>query len=71
MGTFTTLANGLKKLSQKYFSKSEITTWQVNNLFIALAKKYDVFTSEDEEKRVEEIDTSIAPEIVLPETFIQ
>jgi len=38
---------------------------------IALAKKYDVFTSEDEENGIEEIYTDIAPEIVLSETFIQ
>ena len=42
-----------------------------DNLLIALAKKYDVFTSEDEENRIEEIDTNIAPEIVLSETFIR
>ncbi|MDP1764803.1 MAG: hypothetical protein Q8L07_13050 [Sediminibacterium sp.] len=45
--------------------------WVLDNLLIALAKKYDVFTSEDEESRVEEIDINIAPEIVLSETFIQ
>lgn len=42
-----------------------------DNLFIALAKKYDVFTSEDEENRAEEIEINFAPEIVLSETFIQ
>ena len=41
------------------------------DLLIALAKKYDVFTSEDEENRIEEIDANITPEIVLSETFIQ
>jgi superfamily II DNA/RNA helicase len=71
VGTFTPLANELKKLSQKYFSKREITTSQVDNLLIALAKKYDVFTSGDEENKIEEIDTNIVPEIVLSETFIQ
>jgi superfamily II DNA or RNA helicase len=70
MGTFTPLANELKKLSQKYFGKKEITISQVDNLLIALAKKYNVFISEDEENRIEEIDTNIAPEIVLSETFI-
>ena len=35
-----------------------------------LSKKYDVFTSEDEENRIEEIDINIAPEIVLSETII-
>ncbi|HLK28343.1 MAG TPA: helicase-related protein [Puia sp.] len=71
MGTFTPLANELKKLSQKYFSKREITTSQVDNLLIALAKKYDVFSSEEDESDMEEIDANIAPEIVLSETFIQ
>ncbi|HEY5371750.1 MAG TPA: helicase-related protein [Hanamia sp.] len=69
-GTYTPLANELKKLSQKFFGKKEITTSQVDNLLVALAKKYDVFNSEDEENKIEEIDTNIAPEIVLSETFI-
>lgn len=70
-GTYTPLANELKKLSQKFFSKREITTSQVDNLLIALAKKYDAFTSDEEESKLEEIDTNIAPEIVLSETFIE
>ncbi len=74
-GTYTPLANELKKLSQKFFSKREITTSQVDNLLIALAKKYDAFTSEEEETKLEEIDINPesigTPEIVLSETFIE
>ncbi|MBS1643955.1 MAG: helicase, partial [Bacteroidetes bacterium] len=68
-GTYTPLANELAKLSQK-LNKREITLAQVDNLLIALAKKYDVFTNDEEETQPEEIDTNIAPEIVLSETFI-
>lgn len=70
-GTYTPLANELKKLSQKFFKNKEITTSQVDNLLIALAKKYDAFTSYEDETKLEEIDTNIAPEIVLSETFIK
>src|SRR5690606_28444714 len=70
-GTYTPLANELKKLSQKFFSKRELTTSQVDNLLIALAKKYDALTSDEEESKLEEIDTNIEPEIVLSETFIE
>ncbi|GAB4131941.1 MAG: helicase-related protein [Raineya sp.] len=70
-GTYTPLANELKKLSQKFFSKREITTSQVDSLLIALAKKYDAFTSDEEETKLQEIDTNIEPEIVLSETFIE
>ena len=38
LGTFTPLANELKKLNQKYFHKRKITTSQVDNLLIALTK---------------------------------
>ncbi|MXV14017.1 helicase [Pedobacter sp. HMF7056] len=69
-GIYTPLANELKKLSQKYFSKREITTSQVDNLLIALAKKYDAFVSDEDDAKIDEIDTNIAPEIVLSETFI-
>jgi len=47
-GTYTPLANELKKLSQKFFTKLENTSSQVDNLLIALAKKYDAFTRYDE-----------------------
>ncbi len=70
-GTYTPLANELKKLSQKFFSKKEITVSQADNLLIALAKKYDVFTGNEEENKPEEIDSNIAPEIVLSETFLK
>jgi superfamily II DNA/RNA helicase len=68
-GTYTPLANELKKLSQKFFNKREITTSQVDNLLIALAKKYDAFAKDEEGTKLEEIDTNFAPEIVLSETF--
>lgn len=69
-GTYTPLANELKKLSQKFFSKREITTSQVDNLLIAIAKKYDALGNDEEENKIEEINANIAPEIVLSETFI-
>jgi hypothetical protein len=73
-GTYTPLANELKKLSQQFFSKKQITISQVDNLLIALAKKYDAFTSDEDESQLEEIDTNPesigTPEIVLSETFI-
>jgi len=71
-GTFTPLANELKKLNQKFFTKREITASQVDNLLIALAKKYNALTdNEEEENSTEEIDFNITPEIVLSETFIK
>jgi len=71
-GTFTPLANELKKLSQRFFSKKEITASQVENLLVALAKKYDVIVdSEEEEHILKEIDANIEPEIILSETFIK
>jgi hypothetical protein len=71
-GTYTPLANELKKLNQKFFSKREITTSQVDNLLIALAKKYNTLKDNEEaETTLEEIDTNIAPEIVLSETFVK
>lgn len=69
-GTYTPLANELKKLNQKYFTKKEFSISQVDNLLIALAKKYDAFEDEEDNNQHEEIDTNIAPEIVLSETFI-
>lgn len=62
----------MKKLSQKFFSKREITTAQVDNLLIVLAKKYDASTIDEEETKLEEIDPDSigTPEIVLSETFI-
>jgi len=71
-GTFTPLANELKKMSQKYFNKKELTTAQVDNLIVAYAKKYNVFidTDEDTTELHTEIDANISPDIVLSETFI-
>jgi len=71
-GTFTPLANELKKISQSFFSKKEITVSQVENKLFELAKKYDAITdNEDEELTLEEIDANIEPEIVLSETFVK
>ena len=72
-GTFTPLANELRRLSQRYFgTKKDLTTSQVDNLVILYAKKYDAFVSDDEENPEAhiEIDTNISPDIVLSETFI-
>jgi hypothetical protein len=70
-GIYTPLANELKRLSQKLLSKKEITISQADNLLIALAKKYDALTGNEEETKLEEIDANFAPEIVLSETYIE
>ena len=70
-GTFTPLPNEIRKLRQQ-LDKKQITYGQVDNLLIVIAKKYDAFDSEDSEPETTQqaIDTNIAPEIVLSETFI-
>lgn len=72
-GTYTPLANELRRLNQRYFgAKKDLTTSQADNLVKLYAKKYDAFVSDDEEKPETniEIDTNISPDIVLSETFI-
>lgn len=70
-GTFTPLPNELRKIRQQ-LDKKQITYGQVDNLLIAIAKKYDAIEPEDAEgeSSQQSIDTNIAPEIVLSETFI-
>ncbi len=70
-GTFTPLPNEIRKLRQQ-LDKKQITYGQVDNLLIVIAKKYDAFDNEDVEPETTQqaIDTNIAPEIVLSETFI-
>jgi len=73
-GTYTPLANELRRLNQRYFgAKKDLTTSQTDNLVKLYAKKYDAFVSDDDEKPEinNEIDTSISPDIVLSETFLQ
>jgi hypothetical protein len=51
--------------------KKQITYSQVDNLLLALAKKYDVLEADDgEEQKDNELDLNISPEIVISETFI-
>ncbi|WP_221405420.1 helicase-related protein [Flexibacter flexilis] len=70
-GTYTPLANELKKISQKLFNKREITTSQADNLLIALAQKYDALnTDEENNAQTSIVEANISPEIVLSETFI-
>lgn len=72
-GTFTPLANELRRLNQRYFGvKKDLTTGQVDNLVKLYARKYDAFECNDEEKTEThaEIDTNIFPDIILSETFI-
>lgn len=69
-GTYTPLANELKKLSQKFFNRRDLTVSQVDNLLIAIAKKYDAFNENDEADEIKEIDYNFTPDIVLSETFI-
>ena len=66
------MPNELRKLRQQ-LDKKQITYGQVDNLIIMIAKKYDAFESEDDERTDlnAEIDTSISPDIVLSETFIK
>jgi superfamily II DNA/RNA helicase len=69
-GTFTPLPNELRKLRQQ-LDKRQITYGQLDNLLVIIAKKYDAFDSEDANAEVQQtIDTNVAPEIVLSETFI-
>jgi len=70
-GTFTPLPNELRKIRQQ-LDKKQITYGQVDNLLITIAKKYDAIEPEDAEgeSTQQPIDTNIAPEIVLSETFI-
>ncbi len=70
-GTFTPLPNEIRKLRQQ-LDKRQITYGQLDNLLIAIAKKYDAYDSEEAESDIihQSIDTNIAPEIVLSETFI-
>jgi len=70
-GTFTPMPNEIRKLRQQ-LDKKQITYSQVDNLIIMIAKKYDAFENEDEEKSEihSEIDVNISPDIVLSETFI-
>jgi hypothetical protein len=73
-GTYTALANELRRLNQRYFgAKKDLTTSQADNLVKLYAKKYDAFVSDDDEKPEtnNEIDTNITPDIVLSETFLQ
>jgi superfamily II DNA/RNA helicase len=70
-GTFTPLPNEIRKLRQQ-LDKKQITYGQLDNLLVVIAKKYDAIESEDSENAntKQAIDTNIAPEIVLSETFI-
>ena len=70
-GTFTPLPNEIRKIRQQ-LDKKQITYGQVDNLVIILAKKYDALESDESETESAQqvIDTNIAPEIVLSETFI-
>ncbi len=69
-GTFTPLPNELRKIRQQ-LDKKQITYGQMDNLLVVIAKKYDAFDNEDAEPETQlVIDSNIAPEIVLSETFI-
>lgn len=69
-GTFTPLPNEIRKLKRR-LDKKETSYGQADNLIIALAKKYDIFSEgEDDQSSVNDIDLNITPEIVITETFI-
>jgi len=70
-GTFTPLPNEIRKIKRR-LDKKETTYGQTENLIIALAKKYDVFSVDiDDQSLNNNIDLSITPEIVITETFIK
>ena len=71
-GTFTPLPNEIRKIRQQ-LDKKQITYGQIDNILMVIAKKYDAFEREDTESEntQEIIDTNIAPEIVLSETYIE
>lgn len=71
-GTFTPMPNEIRKLRQQ-LDKKQITYSQVDNLIIMIAKKYDAFESDDDNRSEAhiEIDANISPDIVLSETFIK
>jgi hypothetical protein len=69
-GTFTPLPNEIRKLKRK-LDKKTISYGQADNLIIAIAQKYDAFEEEEQMETFNiEIETNIAPEIVITETFI-
>ena len=69
-GTFTPLPNEIRKLKRK-LDKKTISYGQADNLIIAIAQKYDAFEEDDQMETFNiEIETNIAPEIVITETFI-
>jgi hypothetical protein len=69
-GTFTPLPNEIRKLKRK-LDKKTISYGQADNLIIAIAQKYDAFEEEEQTETFNiEIETNIAPEIVITETFI-
>ncbi len=68
-GTFTPLPNEIKKMRQQ-LDKRKISLAQVDNLLIALAKKYDVHEDEEVPSQINEIEANVEPEVVLSETFL-
>ncbi len=51
--------------------KKQITYAPVDNLLLALTKKYDVLEADDgEAQKDNELDLNFSPEIVISETFI-
>ncbi len=69
-GTFTPLPNEIRKLKRQ-IDKNAVSYGQADNLIIAIAKKYDIFHDDEENKSSQvEIDLHITPEIVITETFI-
>ena len=69
-GMYTALPNELKKIRQQ-MEKRAITLAQVDNLLMALAKKYGAQDDDTSESQHDLVDFSVAPEVVLSETFIE
>ncbi|MBT4968658.1 MAG: hypothetical protein HOM80_06595, partial [Bacteroidetes bacterium] len=69
-GTFTPLPNEIRKLKRK-LDKKTVSYGQADSLIIAIAQKYEAFEDEEQTETFNiEIETNIAPEIVITETFI-
>ncbi|NIK73950.1 superfamily II DNA/RNA helicase [Thermonema lapsum] len=74
-GTYTPLANELKKISQQFFKKKSLNLAQVDGLLMNLAQKYDALPAEDEKTSQNTTQpqslNDITPHIILSETFVE
>ena len=72
-GTHTPLPNKIKKIRKKLDNR-QLTYAQLDNLLLAIGKKYNADKEEippRNETINQELDLDISPEIVITETFIK